>query len=253
MNIASRIYDYRQTNSLAASLRNKRLNWFRSLLETVPTPINILDVGGRASFWNNLGLLDSEIVGWEITLLNQSEQETLLWDGDSSNPSQSKFKFKSCLGDARDMSQFANQQFDIVFSNSVIEHVGDYQDKQRMAQEVQRVGKRYFIQTPNFHFPIEPHFVFPAFHWLPIPARVWLITHFSLGWFNKYDDPQCAEADIRGIQLLRKDEFLNLFPDAQLFEEKLLGLTKSFIAFGGWECPDQTSSSLEKTQLVSRV
>lgn len=55
------------------------------------------------------------------------------------------------------MKQFQDNEFDAVFSNSVIEHVGDYEAQRQMANEIMRVGKRYFVQTPNFYFPIEPH------------------------------------------------------------------------------------------------
>jgi 2-polyprenyl-3-methyl-5-hydroxy-6-metoxy-1,4-benzoquinol methylase len=73
------------------------------------------------------------------------------------------------------MPQFQNDEFDIVFSNSVIEHVGSYEEQNLMASEVRRVGKRYFIQTPNLFFPIEPHFLFPFFQFLPLDYRVTLI------------------------------------------------------------------------------
>jgi 2-polyprenyl-3-methyl-5-hydroxy-6-metoxy-1,4-benzoquinol methylase len=79
------------------------------------------------------------------------------------------------------MRQFRDHQFDVVYSNSVIEHVGDLDDMRRMAQEIQRVGKRYFLQTPNRYFPIEPHFVFPFFQFLPRPVQISLVQKFRLG------------------------------------------------------------------------
>lgn len=223
MRILSRIYDHNQSGSLAASLRSKRLDLFRSLLSMLPTPIKLLDVGGRAAFWKSTGVLNTAAFDVEITLLNTSESEI---GKDDYHP-----QLKHFVGDARDMREFSLKEFDIVFSNSVIEHVGTYSDQSRMAAEVQRVGKKYFIQTPNFYFPIEPHFMFPAFHWLPIKIRVWLITHFALGWYSKFDDTAKAEEMVRSIQLLRKNEFLWLFPKAQISEEKIFGLTKSFTAY----------------------
>jgi len=68
----------------------------------------------------------------------------------------------SIAGDARKI-EAEDSRVDVVFSNSVIEHVGANQDQMQMAQEVRRVGKRYFIQTPNKYFPLEPHFLFPLF------------------------------------------------------------------------------------------
>jgi hypothetical protein len=93
------------------------------------------------------------------------------------------------------------------------------------------VGKQYFIQTPNFWFPIEPHFVFPAFHWLPVGIRAWLVTHFALGWYEKFTDIKQAKAEVQSIRLLTKREFTGLFPGLELSEEKFWGLTKSFTVY----------------------
>ena len=144
-------------------------------------------------------------------------------------------KIKGIVGDARHLPQFKNNEFDVVFSNSVIEHVGDYNDQLQMANELMRVGKRYFVQTPNLYFPIEPHFVFPLFQFLPIQLRVSLITHFDLGWTKKITDKQRAKEAVSSIRLVSKKEVMALFPNANLYEEKLFGLTKSFIVYGGWD------------------
>ncbi|MEH2169146.1 MAG: class I SAM-dependent methyltransferase [Nostoc sp.] len=130
------------------------------------------------------------------------------------------------------MENFQSNEFDIVFSNSVIEHVGDYDRQCQMANEVMRVGKGYFVQTPNLFFPIEPHFVFPLFQFMPINLRVWLLTNFALGWYDKVTDKQLATRIATSIKLLNKRKFLNLFPGAKLYEEKFFGLTKSFIVYG---------------------
>ncbi|MGL1255153.1 methyltransferase domain-containing protein, partial [Vibrio parahaemolyticus] len=72
-------------------------------------------------------------------------------------------QFQSITGNATDLSGINDQQFDIVFSNSVIEHLYTWENQEKMAKEVLRVGKYHFIQTPNYWFPIEPHWVFPFF------------------------------------------------------------------------------------------
>jgi hypothetical protein len=61
------------------------------------------------------------------------------------------------------MPQYRDKEFDIAFSNSVIEHVGNDLRIRQMADEVRRVGRNY-LQTPNYYFPLEPHFFFPFFH-----------------------------------------------------------------------------------------
>ena len=104
-----------------------------------------------------------------------------------------------------------------------------------MAKEVRRVGKRYFVQTPNKYFPLEPHFLFPLFQFLPINIRVLLLQNFRLGWFSKTPDQAKAREIVESIRLLDKREFISLFPNAELYEEKTFGMTKSFVAYGGWE------------------
>jgi hypothetical protein len=205
--------------SVAGRLRRKRFALFESLLREVPTPLRILDVGGTQSFWEVMGFSAGERV--QVTLLNVIP------------PPVSLPHFTGVAGDARAL-QFADQSFDVVFSNSVIEHVGSYDDQRRMAGEVRRVGARYFLQTPNRYFPIEPHFLFPYYQFLPVVARVWLLQHFSLGWRGKTPDARAARASVESIRLLSKGELVKLFPEASLFKERVMGLTKSFVVYAGW-------------------
>jgi hypothetical protein len=100
-----------------------------------------------------------------------------------------------------------------------------------MAGEAARVAKQYYVQTPNRYFPIEPQFVFPFFQFLPIPLRVWLLQNFRLGWFPKTPNYEKALVEVKGIRLMTRSEVQALFPDAEIFEEKYFGLTKSFVAF----------------------
>ncbi len=64
---------------------------------------------------------------------------------------------------------FGDREFDIAFSNSVIEHVPP-ELQAAFAAEVSRVADRYFVQTPNRYFPIEPHYQLPLFQFLPRQA-----------------------------------------------------------------------------------
>lgn len=62
---------------------------------------------------------------------------------------------------------FADGEFDITFSNAVIEHVGDRERQRQLVSEAIRVGRRVFITTPNRRFPVEVHTRLPVVHWLP--------------------------------------------------------------------------------------
>jgi hypothetical protein len=225
-----RIADNTKQNSWATRLRRKRFALFQSLLATVPRPLTILDVGGSQGFWETMGF--SGLEGVSVVLLNVSHTGVTL-------PG-----FESVVGDARDMTGFVDGQFDVVISNSVIEHVGDYGDQSRMAREVRRVGRRYFVQTPNRHFPIEPHFLFPCFQYLPVRVRVFLVRHFQLGWYGRgVRDERAAREVVNSIRLLSGREFMRLFPGGSPYREKVWGLTKSLVAYGGWERPQHSNKS----------
>jgi len=204
----------------ARKMRKKRIALFESLISRLPRPLNILDVGGEQRFWEIVGLIKEDA---KILLYNVSPSEV------------SYSNLVAMVGDARDMREFKDKQFQIVFSNSVIEHVGTYAHQRQMAQEVQRVGERYYVQTPNRFFPMEPHFLFPFFQFLPVSFRVFLVTHFNLGWRGKIRDRQEALQAVNEIRLLTEKELEQLFPGAKIYREKLLGLTKSFIVYKGWE------------------
>jgi hypothetical protein len=213
--------DFRNPQSLSRRLRQKRSAFFEQLIAPLVKPLRVLDVGGTEEFWQSLGYGNRDDV-W-VTLLNLTATAT-------SSP-----QFVSIAGDARDLSQFKRREFDVVFSNSVIEHVGDFHEQKRMADEVQRVGKRYFVQTPNRYFPVEPHFLFPWFQFLPEAVQVWLLGRFRLGTYDIVTDREYARELVREIRLLSLREFSSLFPVANIYRERLLGMTKSFVAFGGWE------------------
>jgi hypothetical protein len=206
-------------DSLAIKLRYKRMALFKELIAPIPKPLSILDIGGTEIFWENMGL--AGVKGIEITLINLTKIET-------HNPN-----IKSIVGDARNMNEIQDNEYEIAFSHSVIEHVGGYKDQKKMASEVQRVGKRYFIQTPNFYFPIEPHFLFPFFQFFPIDFKVFLLRHLKLGWSDTILDKEQAKKRADSIRLLKKRELMKMFPSSTVREEKLWGLTISLIAYGG--------------------
>ena len=206
--------------SLATRMRRARFALFLSLIEKLDGHVEILDIGGTQEFWTLMTGGDPGDV--RVTLLNIEHQPV------------SSSKFVSAVGDARAMPQFADKSFDVVFSNSVIEHVGDYRDQRRMANEVMRVGKRFFVQTPNKRFPLEPHFLFPFFQYMPVEMRAQLVHRFDIGWYKRIPSIERARDEVKSIQLLTRKRFSELFPGASIHDEKLLGLSKSFVAFGGW-------------------
>jgi hypothetical protein len=119
---------------------------------------------------------------------------------------------------------FSDGEFDVAFSNSVVEHVPQVLQP-AFASEIRRVAGRYYVQTPNKWFPIEPHYQFPLFQFFPEGVRRALNRRFTLGWQ--------AKGQWEEITLLSARDLRRLFPDAKIHRERVLGLTKSLIAVRG--------------------
>jgi hypothetical protein len=213
----TKFFDNTKTGSLANKFRRKRFRLFLGLISGMKKPVKILDAGGTESFWKMMGLTSQDEVN--VIIANTEIIRTTL----------PNFKFIKC--DARDLSVFRDKEFDIVFSNSVIEHVGDLNDQKKMAEEIIRVGIRYMVQTPNYYFPFEPHFMFPFFQYLPLSWKIFLVKNFSLGWFKKTGSETEAEKNVNSIKLLTKGDLIKLFPNGNLRKEKFLFFTKSFLVY----------------------
>ncbi len=132
---------------------------------------------------------------------------------------------------------FASQSFDIVFSNSVIEHIGDQHARRRFAGEIRRVGRRYWVETPSRWFPVEPHLLTPVVHYLPRRWQERLVRRFTVWELLERPSPDRREYYIahylNEVRLLDAAELAHLFPEAQVVRERFLGLTKSLIAMRG--------------------
>lgn len=180
--------------------------------------MRMLDVGGYPWGW-----LDKDPVVKSIDCLNIHKVN---WDP-ASSPAHN---IRMLQGDACNMSDIKTGEYDIVFSNSVIEHVGSWEKQQAFAKEVRRVGKKLWIQTPAWECPIEPHYLAPFVHWLPKSLQKKLIRHFTL--YGLIQKPSNQEIDslVEEIRLLRLKEFQSLFPDGNILNEKLIFfLKKSYI------------------------
>ena len=200
--------------------RKRRFGFFTNFMNQASPkngPLRILDIGGTQQYWLNMGMVLTPQT--EIVLLN-------LYINEVTEPG-----FRSIVGDASNLSGINDQSFDIVFSNSVIEHLYTKQQQEKMAKEVARVGKSYFIQTPNRYFPIEPHWLFPLFQFLPFSVQVFLTQHFTLGNIKKTKRKEAAINLVKEVRLLTIKEFQFFFKDAKIYKEKVLGLTKSFTAY----------------------
>ena len=216
MGFFDKLANYNNPDSLGNRLRNKRFSFFEKKLEKISAPIHrILDIGGLQNFWTKRNFHTKKNI--QITLLNLTEEKT-----DYPN-------FNSVKGDATDLSIYKDKEFDIVFSNSVIEHLFTKEKQVLMAKEVQRVGKYHFIQTPNKYFFIEPHYMLPLFQFLPRKLQLFILTKTPLS-RGKKKPKQSAASSLDEIRLLSFNEMKELFPESKYYKEKFIGTVKSFTA-----------------------
>lgn len=127
-----------------------------------------------------------------------------------------------------DACTYQANPFDLVVSNSLIEHVGGAGPRAQLAKTVRALAHSYWVQTPYRYFPIEPHWMFPGMQFLPLPLRQRVARrHWTVG--TRYS-PAYANHEAIWTELIGKTELAQLFPDAEIWSEKLVGLTKSIVA-----------------------
>jgi len=178
--------------------------------------LRILDVGGTSQYWRpyqaELRTLDAA-----ITLLNLQQLDDIRDENFT-------------RGSATDVP-FPDGAFDLVHSNSTIEHVGSWPQMLKAAAEIRRLANAYYVQTPNFWFPVEPHFRAPLLHFLPEQLRARLVMRVRLG-FAETRSATISDAmlQVQDARLLDRRQLAALFPDAEILDERFFGLTKSLIA-----------------------
>ena len=131
-------------------------------------------------------------------------------------------------GDACDLpGHVLARRFDLVYSNSVIEHVGGHERRQRFAESVHKMAPAHWVQTPYRYFPVEPHWVFPGLQFLPTPTRAAILRRWPLDRCGSRSDP--LEAAL-SVELLTMSEMRHYFPESQVVVETFAKLPKSLVA-----------------------
>jgi Methyltransferase domain len=201
------------SNLVVKSWRAQRMKSFLSLVQP-PKQARILDLGGTPYMWQ---LFDND---FKVTLVNLPGTFT---QTDRLN------RFTLVEGDATNLSNlFEDKSFDIVFSNSVIEHVGDEEKQAAFAAEVKRLAHAYWVQTPSDRFPLEPH-TGVLFYW-KLPQ--WVRDRLIRSWEQKL--PAWTEA-IKHTGVLSRKQMTQLFPDAHIYIERKFAFEKSYTAYRPFE------------------
>ena len=208
INYALRQLDPYNPSSFVGRLRQRRFSEFIRVIDPAPHE-QILDLGGAEGAWRGAGLEQ------QVTILNIDDKVI-------------EPPFRYIKGDAC-ATQLEDQSYDIVFSNSVIEHLGSASNQKAFAREVRRIATRaYWIQTPYKHFPIEPHAIFPFYTYMPFGCRKMIAKRWPLSHIRRIANP---EEYVRNILLLNPQQFGALFDGASLYKEYLFGLLKSMTAY----------------------
>jgi hypothetical protein len=202
-------------SAISARFRARRMDRFAREFALTPAT-RILDVGGSPDTWDLLRIRP------RVTLLNTPR-----------TADEMARAAEWVAGDGRALP-FRDGAFDIVFSNSVIEHVGDAASQRRFAAEIARVGRGYWVQTPNRWFPVEQHLLTPLIHWLPrawqrriVPrANLWSIVARPSEDRRRY----YIRHYLTEVRLLDAAGVRALFPGARVIRERAFGWTKSLVA-----------------------
>ena len=200
--------------SLAHWTRAKRWKMFAATFPDIHR-MRVLDLGGTVRTWTQ-----SPVRPREVVIVNLAEQPPAPgW-------------IVSHIGDACVLPEaVASERFDLVYCNSVIEHVGGHAQRSALAASVHVSAPRHWVQTPYRYFPIEPHWIFPAFQFLPVNCRALVTRTWRVG--NRRTPWHAADAavsSVLGVELLSKTEMHHYFPRSQLVGEHFAGMVKSLIA-----------------------
>jgi hypothetical protein len=189
--------------------RRKRMRSYVALMN-VRDGKAVLDLGGQPMIW------DSVPMSLDLTILNLP--------GVAVNSHQSHHRIRYVEGDACEVRDYQESSFDCVFSNSVIEHVGSDAKRAEFAQEVRRLGRSYWVQTPTKWFPIEAHCGMPFWWFYPEKLR----RYFMSRWQKKL--PAWTQM-VAETTVLTKSELRRLFPEASIIVESSFGFPKSYVAY----------------------
>jgi ubiquinone/menaquinone biosynthesis C-methylase UbiE len=196
--------------SLGPRFRGRRMRRFAEAFG-IDERTRVLDVGGSHPIWTLLPVRP------EVVLLN------LLVDREHGDG------FRDVVGDARRLP-FKDDAFDLVFSNSLIEHLSTFEQQQQFADECRRVGRRYYVQAPNRRFLVEPHLLTPVVHWLPRAARRRLLRNFTVWGLIARPSPEYCRQFVEELRLPTERDLRRMFPQAEIWHERVLGMSKSLMA-----------------------
>jgi hypothetical protein len=199
--------------SVGERKRARRWQWVREAFPEIES-MSVIDLGGTAEAWLRAPIQPAQV---HVVNLEPPPDETPGW-------------IRADQADACDLpAHISDGKYDLVFSNSVIEHVGGHAQRMRFADAVHKLAERHWVQTPYRYFPIEPHWLFPGFQFLPLNARGMLAQRWPLAHTPSRSREEGIIAAME-VELVSRTEMEFYFPSSTLRLERMMGAVKSMIA-----------------------
>ena len=200
-------------DSWSGRRRAERWQWFVRAFPGL-SDMSVIDLGGDPSTWTG-----SDVHPKHVHIVNITRSEASVPDW-----------IELDTGDACALPErILSRRYDLVFSNSVLEHVGGHERRMRFAEAVHALGPAHWVQTPYRYFPIEPHWIAPGMQFMPVRVRAALARRWPLAKVRP-TDLHGAVAGVLWTELVDKTQMRYYFPQSVIRAERFAGLTKSIIA-----------------------
>jgi len=203
--------------------RKRKLELFYNILRP-SEQTRVLDVGAQVNpnGDSSLQLIDSYPWKKNLTAVNLSCEHV-------SRIKKHYPQVDARVGDALSLP-WPDKYFDAVYSNAVIEHVGDFAKQKQMAAEIMRVSKRWFVTTPNRWYPFEFHLRLPLVTWLPGHSYLWAGRLVS---YNHVRQKYVFGVKQSGTRLMTAKELKQCFPGSEIIKQRVTFMAETIIAVGG--------------------
>jgi hypothetical protein len=205
------IADPNEGRSIGTHLRARRWAVFGERFPEIEK-MRVLDLGGTAKHWETSPYRPVSVV--VVNLLPEASDAEWI---------------TAVQGDACAVpDDVRRSDFDLVYSNSLLEHLGGHARRMIFGSEVRSLAPHHWVQTPYRYFPIEPHWLLPGLQFLPLNMRAKAIRYWPLSPAR----PRGRQAldDVLEVELVSVTEMKYIFDDSEILRERVLGLTKSLIA-----------------------
>jgi ubiquinone/menaquinone biosynthesis C-methylase UbiE len=117
---------------------------------------------------------------------------------------------------------FPDKCFDLTFSNAVIEHILGDGRQEKFAQEIMRVGKSWFVTTPNYWYPFESHYHLPFVQFMPRPLE---------RQYNRLLGSHIPKGQVQDLSLLSARNLRRLFPSSKIRKVRVTFWPETLVAY----------------------